>query len=95
MKVANKKLLYKKLVFREEIIMEQYQDKIKTSELITRFLPYFRKYYSILAIDLICASFTTVCEIVFPLMVRNITNKAMFDFQALTMSFVIKISFLI
>ncbi len=90
MKVANKKLLYKKLVFREEIIMEQYQDKIKTSELITRFLPYFRKYYSVLAIDLICASFTTVCEIVFPLMVRNITNKAMFDFQALTMSFVIK-----
>ncbi|CEM62787.1 ABC transporter ATP-binding protein [Treponema phagedenis] len=71
--------------------MKDYTDKIKTSVLIKRFLPYFRKYYGVLALDLTCAFFTTLCEIVFPLMVRNITNKAIWDISTLTMDFVIKI----
>ena len=41
--------------------------KIKTSELIKRFAPYYKKYMGILFMDLFCASLTTVCEIVLPL----------------------------
>lgn len=42
--------------------------QIKTSELLRRFAPYFKKYRGVLALDLFCASLTTVCELVLPLM---------------------------
>ena len=41
-----------------------------------KFLPYYFKYKWILLSDLFCASLTTVCELVFPLIVRNITTIA-------------------
>ena len=47
-----------------------------TFELIKRVLPYFKPYKKILAIDLFCASLTTVCEIVLPMIIRKITNTA-------------------
>lgn len=37
-------------------------------------MPYYAKYKRILAFDLICAALTTVCELVFPVIVRNITG---------------------
>ena len=42
--------------------------------LLRRFLPYLRRERKTMAIDLVCASLTTACEIVLPLIVRRITN---------------------
>lgn len=52
--------------------------------LIRRFLPYFRAFIGVVALDLFCAALTTVCELVLPMMVRYITDKAMNDFASLT-----------
>ncbi|MDO4792927.1 MAG: ABC transporter ATP-binding protein [Filifactor alocis] len=71
--------------------MDTYKDRIDTSVLIKRFAPYFKRYRRILFLDLVCAFFTTVCEIVFPLMVRNITNKAITNSAQLTIDFVAKV----
>lgn len=43
---------------------------------LKRLLPYFRPYKKILVFDLFCASLTTVCELVLPMIVRRITNAA-------------------
>lgn len=42
--------------------------------LFHRLLPYFKPYAGVLALDLFCASLTTVCDLVLPLIVRYITN---------------------
>lgn len=52
--------------------------------LLKRALPYFTKYKSTLAKDLLCATLTTVCELILPLIVRYITNSAQNDIAALT-----------
>lgn len=63
----------------------------KTSYLIKRFVPYYKKYMGILIFDLICASLTTVCELVFPMIVRYITNTAVNDITRLTVGIVAKL----
>ena len=68
--------------------------QIKTSELLRRFAPYFKKYRGVLALDLFCASLTTVCELVLPLMVRYITDLGMNDLASLTVSLILKIGLL-
>lgn len=64
---------------------------MKLSVLLKRFLPYFKKYKWILIFDLVCASLTTVCDLVFPLIVRTITDSAVSDAASLTVSFVLKL----
>ncbi len=63
----------------------------KTSELLRRFLPYFKKYLPILAFDLFCAALTTLCELVLPMIVRAITDRATSEAAALTVDFVLKL----
>lgn len=58
--------------------------KMKNSSLIKRFVPYFRKYWPVLALDLFCASLTTICELVLPLIVRYITDMGMNNLAELT-----------
>ena len=41
-----------------------------------KFSVYYKPYIGIIILDLLCASLTTVCELVFPLIVRHITNMA-------------------
>ncbi len=41
-----------------------------------RFSVYYKPYIGIIILDLFCAALTTVCELVFPLIVRHITNMA-------------------
>ncbi len=65
--------------------------KRNSFSLIRRFLPYFKKYRWILATDLFMASLTTVCELILPLIVREITDRAMNNVASLTISFVGKI----
>ncbi len=60
-------------------------------ELIRRFAPYFKKYWGILVLDLLCAALTTVCELIFPLIVQFITDKGMNDLQSLTVQLILGI----
>ena len=70
----------------------KYDNRTMTvSQLIKRFLPYFRKYRGMLLFDLFCAALTTVCELVLPLIVRNITSLASQGTAALTVSYVLKV----
>ena len=57
----------------------------KTSYLIKRFIPYFKPYRYILALDLFCATLTTLCDLVLPVIVRYLTNKASTDLNQLTL----------
>ena len=64
---------------------------MKITRLIKRFLPYYKKYRFILLLDLFCAALTTVCELVLPLIVREITGMATDNVATLTVSFVLRI----
>ncbi len=68
--------------------------KYTTSELIKRFLPYFRPYYKTLFTDLFCAALTTICEIILPLIIRQITNTALQDVALLTTKMIVGLGFL-
>ena len=54
------------------------------SELLKRFLPYFKKYRRTLFLDLFCAALTTLCELVLPMIMRYITNEGLRDLAALS-----------
>ncbi len=64
-------------------------ERNKKSGLIKRFLPYYGKYKKILIFDLFCAALTTICELILPLIVRDITDRATNDLESLTMSVII------
>ena len=56
-----------------------------TKTLILRFIPYYKKYKGILFMDLFCATLTTVCELVLPLIMRYITNEGIRDLAGLSL----------
>ncbi|MDO4618655.1 MAG: ABC transporter ATP-binding protein [Clostridia bacterium] len=56
--------------------------------LIKRFVPYFKKYKWIMIFDLICASLTTLSEMVFPMIAREITDTAIYNTANLTVKLV-------
>ena len=62
----------------------------QNGKLIKRFLPYYKKYTKTLILDLLCASLTTVCELVLPLIVRQITGYATGNIAALTVGLILK-----
>ena len=64
---------------------------MRTKQLLKRFLPYYGKYKRILFFDLLCASLTTIGELVLPMMLRYITNEGMRDLASLTAQTVISI----
>ena len=64
---------------------------MKITYLLKRFIPYFKKYKWIMILDLICASLTTVCELVFPMLVRHITDVAINDIASLTVTLVVRV----
>lgn len=67
------------------------QKEMKTGILLRRFVPYYKKYTKIMVMDLICASLTTICEMVLPLILRYITNQGLRDLSALTARTIISI----
>jgi ATP-binding cassette subfamily B protein len=72
--------------------MEQKEIRtMKTSALLKRFSPYYRKYLPTLLFDLFCAALTTLCDIALPLIVRNITQLAATNMAALTVEYVVRI----
>ena len=64
---------------------------MKTTVLLKRFLPYYKKYKKIMVFDLLCASLTTVCEMVLPMLLRHITNQGMSNLASLTVGAIVKI----
>ena len=64
---------------------------MKTKQLFARFLPYFKKYKWLVALDLLCASLTIVCEIVLPLIVSFITDTGANNLEALTVSLILRL----
>ena len=58
--------------------------KRSNMSLIKRFLPYYKKYKWTMVLDLFCASLTTLCELVLPLIVRHITDAATAEVVTLT-----------
>ena len=72
---------------------ESGDNKIVSSRyLIGRFVPYFKPYLAILIFDLVCASFTTVSDIVLPLLIRYISNVVASDFASFTSGLIIRIA---
>lgn len=61
-------------------------------KLLRRFLPYMKKYRGVLALDLLCAALTTLCDMVLPVIMRYITNVGITDLAALTLSTIIKLA---
>ena len=66
----------------------------KNKGLIRRFMPYYRPYLGILALDLFCAALTTVCEIVLPLIIRYLTDMGTNDLASLTVSVILRLGLL-
>ena len=62
--------------------------------LLKQFLPYFKKYKLIVFLDLLCAALTTVCELVLPMIVREITGRATDSFESLTLTLILTCSLL-
>lgn len=67
---------------------------MKNINLIKRILPYFNRYKSILILDLICAGFTTLAEMILPLILRYLTNTGLHDFEKLTLGLITKLAVL-
>ncbi|MBR6743022.1 MAG: ABC transporter ATP-binding protein [Clostridia bacterium] len=74
--------------------MKQQTQKYKTFDLFKRFMPYYKKYIPTLIFDLFCASLTTVCEIILPLIMRELTNAGVNDIASLTVGYVLQIGLL-
>ncbi len=68
--------------------MEQIKQKKQNFRLLKRFLPYYKKYKWIMVSNLLCAGLTTACELVLPMIVREITNAATSDAAMLTASLI-------
>ncbi len=62
--------------------------------LLRRFWPYLYKYRRTVALDLFCASLTCLCDMVLPLILRTITNTAMNNAAALTVSLILRMALL-
>ena len=67
------------------------QNEMKTGTLLKRFVPYYKKYTKVMVMDLFCASLTTICEMVLPLILRYITNQGLRDATTLTIRTIIGI----
>lgn len=65
-----------------------------TKELIKRFLPYYSRHKGVMVTDLICASLTTICELVLPMIIGQITNTGLNDIASLTVELVGKMALL-
>lgn len=57
---------------------------------VRRFLPYYKKHTKVLVFDLICAMLTTLCELIFPLIVSMVTDQAVKNPSAITWAFILR-----
>ena len=71
--------------------MEQTQKK-GTFSMIRRFLPYLLRYKKMMIFDLFCAALTTLCDIVLPKIMGQLTNAATDPAVVLTVETVLKLA---
>lgn len=64
--------------------------KKKEKGLLRRFLPYYKKYKWILVLDLFCAALTTLCELVLPMIIREVTGAASSTPMTLTVGLIVR-----
>ena len=63
----------------------------KNGGILRKFLPYYKRHLPVMIFDLICAALTTVCELVLPMIVREITGAATGDSdRILTVDLIVK-----
>ncbi len=74
--------------------MEARTRNYKARELMKRFLPYYKKYWKIVVLDLLCAGLTTICELVLPMIIRFLTNEGMNNLESLTVSIILRLGVL-
>ena len=72
--------------------MEDYKRKQKTSVLLKRFLPYYKRYIGWLVFDLFCAGFTVISELALPVIARHITSVGLETPELLTLQYIGKIA---
>lgn len=72
--------------------MEDYKRKQKTSVLLKRFLPYYKRYIGWLVFDLFCAGFTVISELALPIIARHITSVGLETPELLTLRYIGKIA---
>lgn len=66
------------------------KEKKENKGYFRRFVPYYKPYLPTFGFDLICATLTTLCDLVLPMIVRNITNLALEDIAKLSVEFILK-----
>ncbi|MBS7359312.1 MAG: ABC transporter ATP-binding protein [Oscillospiraceae bacterium] len=72
-------------------VEKEKNEKESFFSLVKRFLPYYKKHIKTVAFDLCCAAVTTICEIVLPLIVRFITDKATVNVADLTVQLILTV----
>ena len=73
------------------LLSQESKPTMKTSTLVKRFLPYYKRYIGTVIFDLFCAGMTTLCELVLPMIVRFMTAQAMEDIALLTVSLILRL----
>lgn len=63
-----------------------------SGQLIRRFYPYLKKYRKLLYFDLFFAALTTLCDIVLPMIMRQLTNSALGSAAPLTTEAVLRMA---
>ncbi len=66
------------------------KEQKKQKGLLFKFLPYYKRHMPVMISDLFCAALTTVCELVLPMIVREITGAATEDIKSLTLDLILK-----
>lgn len=67
------------------------KDHVSICKMFSAFLPYYKPYLGMVALDLLCAALTTVCELTFPLIIKYITGTALSDASSLLMSDILRL----
>ncbi|MBQ7184514.1 MAG: ABC transporter ATP-binding protein [Clostridia bacterium] len=64
---------------------------MKGTVLFKRFLPYYRKYLGEVIFDMVCAVMTTAATLALPLLVREITNRAVADAAGIEVTWILSL----
>ncbi len=78
----------------KEVLKTTEYKEYSVKDLLKRFAPYYVKHKGVVVLDLICASLTTVCELVLPMILRTITNTGLDDMASLSVELVLRMALL-
>ena len=80
------------LEIRRDFRQEKNKNEVmKGTVLFKRFLPYYRKYLGEVIFDMVCAVMTTAATLALPLLVREITNRAVADAAGIEVTWILSL----